>query len=281
MNSNSNYETLYGVGLLDDLHNYFPALLYDSSSFGSVRDVMAYVQRQTRARFDLFSYGQREYLNEQTHASAPSASVSAAAQPSYRRVIRTSYASMPATVGPVNSTLPTQLDGINDPGLASTITQMLNRPIGNAIPQIQVELNTYDADEEEDGDENSPEPSAYIANALLRLLNLPAPQRTGLFGRGPMDTFLQPVVVHPTADQINANTTEGRLVSDTEHACAICQDALTADQEGRKLNQCGHWFHKQCIDTWFERDVHCPVCRHDIRESVRQQTREDLEADLH
>lgn len=84
-----------------------------------------------------------------------------------------------------------------------------------------------------------------------------------------MDQFLQPVVVRPTAEQINANTTVGSLVSETETACAICQDTLTSDQEGRKLNACGHWFHKPCIDTWLSGNVHCPVCRHDIREVIQ------------
>ncbi len=289
MNSSTNYETLYGVGLLDDLHNYFPALLYDSSSFGSMRDVLAYVQHQTRNRFDLFSYGQREYLSRTPAPVLVPASVSVS-QPSYRRVVRTSFASMPAPQQTINSTLQAPVFQPPHPeagnaGLASTITQILARPTGNEIPQIQVELNTFD-DEADDEEEDIPaQANTYIANALLSLLNIPATQLTiprgGLFGRGPMDNFLQPVVVHPTAEQIAANTTLGNLVSDTDHACAICQDALTSEQEGRKLNACGHWFHKSCIDTWLERDVHCPVCRHDIREAGRQPTREDLEAELH
>lgn len=281
MNSSTNYETLYGVGLLDDLHNYFPALLYDSSSFASVRDVLGYIQRQTRSRFDLFSYGQREFLGRQPQQEPPS-------QPSYRRVVRTSFASMPAPQHNPNSTLPTIPPVGAGASLTSTITQMLGRPTGNDIPQIQVQLNTFDADDEEEEEDILPPANTYITNALLNLLNLPTTALTRNYvlpnlvdGRTRMDSFLQPVVIHPTPEQIAANTTLGNLVSDTDHACAICQDALTSEQEGRKLNACGHWFHKQCIDTWLERDVHCPVCRHDIRESVRPPTREELEADLH
>jgi hypothetical protein len=87
---------------------------------------------------------------------------------------------------------------------------------------------------------------------------------------GAMDAFLQPVVVRPTTEQIAENTTVGNLVSDTEQSCAICQDVLQPEQEGRKLNACGHWFHKSCIDTWLEGNVHCPVCRHDIREPAEE-----------
>ena len=281
----SNYETLYGVHLLDDLHNYFPALLYDSSSFGSMRDVLAYVQQQTRNRFDLFSYGQREYLSTHPAPQPPS--------DSYRRVVRTSFASMPAPQRVANSTLPSPaaptLPSLNSLLTnLSTINQMEGRPATFAnVPSIQVELtNNLDADDEEEEEEMIPQENAFITNALLSLLNIPTTQLTRQFNvinRGvAMDQFLQPVVVHPTAEQIAANTTLGNLVSDTDHSCAICQDALTSEQEGRKLNHCGHWFHKSCIDTWLERDVHCPVCRHDIREPIQPaRTREDLEAELH
>jgi hypothetical protein len=156
----------------------------------------------------------------------------------------------------------------------------------STVPSIQVELNSFlnEAEDENEEDEQPANDTRLITNALLSLLNIPTTGLTrtydidafgSILGRGRnMDQFLQPVVVHPTPEQITANTTLGNLVSDTDHACAICQDALTSEQEGRKLNACGHWFHKNCIDTWLERDVHCPVCRHDIREPMRQNTSE-------
>lgn len=103
--------------------------------------------------------------------------------------------------------------------------------------------------------------AATTTRLLQSLLSLPL----GL-NSSARDAFLQPVVVRPTAEQIAANTTVGNLVSDEEQTCAICQDVLQPEQEGRKLNHCGHWFHKSCIDTWFDTNVHCPVCRRDIRE---------------
>ena len=255
----SNYETLYGVGLLDDLHNYFPALLYDSSGFGTVRDVLTYVQTQARNRFDLFSYGQREYVGSHPPRAPVEENV-------YRRVVRTSFASVP-------------------PQPVQPLSTLLRQPAAPSqeVPRIQVELNNGDADDEEEEEEEEEVPVAenrIIANALLSLLNLPATGLTRTYdidvfgslvggrGRGGMDQFLQPVVVRPTPEQIANNTTIGNLVSDVEQACAICQDTLSPEQEGRKLNACSHWFHKSCIDTWLERDVHCPVCRHDIREPL-------------
>ncbi len=60
----NNYDTLYGVGLLDDLHNYFPALLYDPSRFQTVQQVLQYVRMQTAQRFNLFSFGQEQYRGQ-------------------------------------------------------------------------------------------------------------------------------------------------------------------------------------------------------------------------
>lgn len=56
-----NYQTVYGVTLLDDLHNYFPRILYSPQQFQSVPDLLAYVQQTTRTRFNLFDNGLRQY----------------------------------------------------------------------------------------------------------------------------------------------------------------------------------------------------------------------------
>lgn len=47
--------------LLDDIHNYFPALLYNSGSFTSLSSVFHYVRHQMNTRFNLFSYGASRY----------------------------------------------------------------------------------------------------------------------------------------------------------------------------------------------------------------------------
>lgn len=96
----------------------------------------------------------------------------------------------------------------------------------------------------------------------IQTINIPLTRRA-------MDAFMQPIVVRPTPEQITANTTLGNLVSDEDYECSICRENLQPEQEARKLNACGHWFHKSCIDTWFQQNVHCPLCRHDIRVTVR------------
>jgi len=57
------YERVYDVGLLDDLHNYFPALLYNQDLFRTVPDVLTYIRQRTQRRFNLYDYGSRQYQN--------------------------------------------------------------------------------------------------------------------------------------------------------------------------------------------------------------------------
>ena len=56
---NRQYEVIYNVGLLDDVHNYFPALLYEHSRFQNIGQVFQYIRNQMNTRFNLYSYGAR------------------------------------------------------------------------------------------------------------------------------------------------------------------------------------------------------------------------------
>lgn len=42
--------------------------------------------------------------------------------------------------------------------------------------------------------------------------------------------------------------------------CSVCLDSIEKLQLYRQLD-CGHYYHKRCIDTWFERKWSCPMCR--------------------
>ena len=55
--SGPDYQVVYGVGLLDDVHNYFPSLLYDQGRFQTLPQVLSYVRSQMNTRFNLFAYG--------------------------------------------------------------------------------------------------------------------------------------------------------------------------------------------------------------------------------
>jgi len=81
----------------------------------------------------------------------------------------------------------------------------------------------------------------------------------------PRVPLMEPVVVHPTAEQIAAGT-QIEIVDADEEICTICQDRMAPGSEARAIRVCDHRFHTECIDTWFQRSVICPTCRHDVRE---------------
>jgi hypothetical protein len=60
------YEELYGVRLLDDLHNYFPSILYQPQRFQTVQDLLQYISNQTQGQFNLFDRGMQRFEQSQT-----------------------------------------------------------------------------------------------------------------------------------------------------------------------------------------------------------------------
>jgi len=73
--SSESYTSIFGVGLLDDLHNYFPDLLYSPRRFSSTQDVLQYIQDQARSRFNLLDYGRRLHREQEQGTAIPAATV--------------------------------------------------------------------------------------------------------------------------------------------------------------------------------------------------------------
>ena len=82
----------------------------------------------------------------------------------------------------------------------------------------------------------------------------------------PAQASMDPVIVRPSAAQISANTMIEINAAEGE-MCAICQDVVPVGGQVRTITICDHSFHVGCIDTWFQSNVRCPVCRHDIRDT--------------
>lgn len=93
-----------------------------------------------------------------------------------------------------------------------------------------------------------------------------------ILGREILRSFLDTSVqVRPSNEQIiSATTTTTVNIPRLQDVCSICQDGMVQNEEIRTINQCGHKFHKDCIDVWFQTNVRCPMCRHDIRENTTQ-----------
>lgn len=211
----SEYQRYYNIGILDDLHNYFPNILY-SSEFDN-NELVSYIRSQARNRFDLFTRAANRHNNMPTtrvHVDERHHSTN------MNDTIRISY-----TATPHNDeieAIPLQDDSLLNP-LATLLTAAL-------YPQT---------------------------NAMM----FPTLRRQ------PATSFMEPVVVRPTRQQINSGSSIVEVTNNTDN-CAICQESLNQDnRQVRRLNACHHMFHDNCINSWLNGSVRCPTCRHDIREN--------------
>ena len=76
---------------------------------------------------------------------------------------------------------------------------------------------------------------------------------------------MESVIVAPTEQQIAAGT-QVEIVDSEQDICTICQDRMPLGSEATSIRVCDHRFHNECINTWFQRSVSCPTCRHDVRD---------------
>ena len=247
---NQPYESVYGVGLLDDLHNYFPAVLYEPSSFHSVRDLLTYISVRTRRRFDLYSNAMNSYHDTpvtdtpETAAAPLGQDQRVASNLPRHNFTGSSYAATAASASAVTA--------------ASSALNAATNPTANPVRRNNLHLpattNVLSALIAGLADMNEVD-----TNSVYRILLTPPVPRVPT-------TFMEPVVIRPTQEQITQSTRLGTPNDPTE-VCTICQETIEENQPARLILHCEHWFHTSCIDVWFQQDVHCPVCRHDIRSS--------------
>uniref|UniRef100_A0A0D9VTU4 RING-type domain-containing protein n=1 Tax=Leersia perrieri TaxID=77586 RepID=A0A0D9VTU4_9ORYZ len=72
---------------------------------------------------------------------------------------------------------------------------------------------------------------------------------TGKAALGKEDISALPVFVHVAAGEAAAVE------------CAVCLGEVRDGERGRLLPRCGHRFHVECIDRWFQANSTCPLCR--------------------
>ena len=232
-------QNIYSIQLLNDLHNYFPDVLYNPGRFRNIQDLLDYIRQV--ADVNPYTRGLNIYNNHQVYNSRTNMGTrqNATTVPTY------------PPVGPVAA--PPTINATWAPAVVAATAFEENIP---QTTRIRVPINNIN--------------TTALMNTLWG----------GMFGDifGPiggepagLQTFLnQRVVIRPTNEEIDNASTLYRAIGRHDDICAICQDMIESNQEVRKLNHCNHYFHSECIDTWFQTNVMCPTCRHDIREVNNQ-----------
>jgi hypothetical protein len=243
------YEEVYYSALLDDLHNFFPAILYHPARFSTVSDLTHYIQSQMNEHFNTYDRSRRAYERHHGFTTIPFG-------PNGQRATI-----LPPPIGPTPNQRPRVAVGMTTETIDLTplFTTNLRRQttgggLGARLPGGDLEdiATEFQIPTILGG-------AAGGGGILDQLANL-------------LTRAAEPVVVAPTAQQIERATTI-RVPSSTEEndasSCAICQDPLYDELLIRPLREiihCEHAFHQTCIDRWFTRNVRCPVCRFDIRD---------------
>ena len=269
----------YTVQLLNDLHNHFPELLYNHQRFQTGADILGYVNNIVRLTpaHQAYHYYQQQYhayyhpeharrviddlyMPPPSPASPPVASppvaAAVAAVPSLQDLLNVDEDDMLSRLygghAPMNSSYRV-LGSAGAPATAAAAPA-----IGAAIPSSLAQDNYSTSIRVRRISEFIPLSNISVSAIFNQIMQDALPAN--------LHELLEDVPVIPTEEDLRNNTSVSRLDEDIDDNCAICQDPLLTNHDVRTINHCEHMFHKQCIDTWFGRHIHCPCCRHDVRE---------------
>lgn len=60
-----------------------------------------------------------------------------------------------------------------------------------------------------------------------------------------------------------------------DEECVVCLGGFEENDVGRRLPECGHGFHVDCIDTWLRSRASCPVCREPVVANTRNEAKSE------
>jgi len=276
------YEHVYGFDIFDTIHNFFPEIMYDTDLFTndmetwfryrlSVLFPAMYTRQQNlyriyrsntvRSEYDNWRQSNDSFITRPVPMRFGPASSSRNRVNTQRNIPRTN--SIPAT--PIAAQ--TSRTGINS---------RINQPYPvqtNPMPSQPMEFRRV----VRTPNVIQPSPESLlisilnpeIRNEMSILSNL----ATHLWRDMDSQEIYTDVLVAPSAQHIErASTIQENSQIPPETVCAICQDHETSTPTNTwRILHCHHSFHTNCIDTWFEQNVHCPVCRTDIRDLAESQ----------
>ena len=240
-------ETPYNFGLLDDIHNLFPEILYDAQLFPNESNRMVnWIRYRLTQLFPQTFRRCRLIYETRTQQSVVADFDDWVFLTTNRQLRAPIQIQMPPAINR-NEFLQTPIQTpprSNSNGAANLNRNIFGTGLGTSSPMVR----TWGSEE----------------TLGLLSLALSAPTENWLA------SFFDTVPVRPTLLEIESASEilqEEDILQDV--ICTICQEhnqsPITTPVTWRRLRGCRHVFHRGCIDRWFSRNSHCPVCRADIR----------------
>jgi Ring finger domain len=281
----------YELNLLNDLHEIVPEFLYDTEIATS--STLRFFQQRLSHMYPEFHRQRGYYLREQADSRRtalraanirpsrmPNPVITPSASASLHRAVPITHT--PTTFTPPTAFMPPTVPLQTAP-VIQTWESLQNSSYENLIRSLLLSIvndNNVPAASDEDDEVVTPPVTAQRQRPIRHILRT---ARGGINITIPGDLdggWWDPVSVRPSATLYNRNTEvlDASGVS-LETNCSICQSHVLEDLSGsavgntwRRIRQCGHMFHTSCIDRWFSQNIHCPLCRTDIRTLISSST---------
>jgi hypothetical protein len=247
----NNYEHIYGWDLFDTFHNFFPEILYDEELFASeTENYMRYrMSRHFPAMYvrqqNLYRLYNRDRIRGEVNNWRTGNIIVPNETPNipHPTPVRFNRQRSPYTTPRTYPTTGSWRRDLSGNAQQEPRTIRHNRVVRTGMPQ-----NTE---------------NILVSMITSEIFDMMPSIRTRW---GEPDQYVD-INVTPTQQQIeDFSEIKDNSSIPLETVCAVCQDHEAGSPTNVwRILQCQHSFHKQCIDTWFQRNVHCPVCRIDIR----------------
>jgi hypothetical protein len=94
-------------------------------------------------------------------------------------------------------------------------------------------------------------------------------QPPNLFNTHVLDSFIDPVSIHPTDVQIESATRiirYGDLINPLNNTCCFTLEYFNEEDYVMMIRYCRHVFTRHSLNRWFINNCRCPICRYDIRD---------------
>lgn len=229
---------IYHISLLNDLHYYFPELLYRPERFQSVQDVLRYIGEV--ASQNPYERNRETYLRSNSSSSSSSSTSSSRMRRPYPPVYqRSSTSGFSSLFGgsPLTSSVRINVPVSSFSGAATASSSSVSDQLVSSLLSGLL------------GGDNQ---SGSISDLYFQIL-----QRGGSESEENV----------PSQDDVYRATSIPTIHDVVEGTCSICQEPCQSEGPTcRRINHCGHLFHLTCIDTWFQSHSTCPMCRYDIRQ---------------
>jgi hypothetical protein len=247
----------YGVPLLDQIHNYFPDLLYNNRRFTTVQSLMDYINNQMSHHFNTYNRMYNEYWSRYTPAQLVNTGTTIIDQLfNYTEHPRNAHQQPVYVRSDPLPRVSTYMDDNILLNMLNNVSNSLARPItpprtvqpATSPPPIPVRLGAR----------------SFLADELNNLF----PELAQLIPGSNLFMRAQPISRYTVESDGIPQNRIGELtrISTTpasDASCPICYNGYSGE-DICIINVCNHGFHRNCIQRWFENHHTCPMCRHDL-----------------